>query len=64
MKSFYMELYAYDAETNERIGKLTVSGKDNERRKVIMTVPENHKIYVSSHEIVELARLAEEALDI
>lgn len=64
MKSFYMELDAYDAETNERIGKLTVSGKDKERGKVTMTIPKNKGFYVSSYEIIELARLAEETLNL
>ena len=63
MKSFYMELDAFDAETNKKIGVLTVSGKDTQPGQVVMTVPENNGFYVSSFGIIKLARLAEEALN-
>ena len=63
MKSFYMELDAFDVETNKKIGVLTASGKDKEFEKVTMTIPKNQRFYVDSHELIELARLAEETLD-
>lgn len=64
MKSFYMELDAFDVVTNKKIGVLTASGKDREFEKVTMTIPENQGFYVDSHELIELARLVEETLDL
>lgn len=64
MKSFYMELDAYDVVTNKKIGVLTVSGRERMPEKVVMTIPSNDGFYVDSRELIELARLAEETLNI
>ena len=38
--------------------------KDKEFEKVTMTIPENQGFYIDSHELIELARLAEETLNL
>lgn len=64
MKSFLMEMYAYDAVTNERIGSFSAKGNTSEPGKIVIKVPGNNGFYVDSHELIELARLAEETLNI
>ena len=64
MKSFYMELDAFDEVNNKKIGVLIASGKDSEPGTITMTIPENQEFYVSSLEILKLARLAKEALNL
>ena len=59
-----MELDAFDEVNNKKIGVLIASGKDSEPGKITMTILENQEFYVSSLEIIELARLAEEALNL